>query len=385
MRVLIAEDDPATAKFLKITLQKAGYDVVVTYDGRAAWQALQGDDAPKLAILDWMMPIMSGYEVCRNLRETHEDIRTYVIFLTAKRGEGDICAALDAGADDYIAKPFNKREFLSRLKAGERMVALQQQLQHRIDEVESLIRQHGLFCDKLHNQAGPSDSDMATRLKIDEAFAKTLNDLGISSTHKKAQSDLKTRAKPEFAAWSALFLKRNSMWLDIKMEVDRVTAWAMCADATGNPPDTNERLLDILAGTLNMTQINFKRAFQEREDEVITPFISKAMPVQNLPAVASPVKRSSLHVFSGPDIAIRLTVDRHRAPIKEKTLYELCSLDVLADPVHITNNNGGVRLNSGIALNAHHLPKLRDLAKFRPDFLVSVIEPSPVTKAFLSL
>ena len=97
MRVLIAEDDPTTALTLQIILQKAGYDVVLTRNGKEAWQALQCEDAPKLAILDWMMPEMSGFDVCRNLRGIHENIRTYVVFLTAKRSEEDISAALDAG------------------------------------------------------------------------------------------------------------------------------------------------------------------------------------------------------------------------------------------------------------------------------------------------
>ena len=112
----------------------------------------------------------------------------------------------------------------------------------------------------------------------------------------------------------------------------------------------------------------------------------RAMPVQNLPAVSSSVKKSSLHVFSGPDIAIRLIVDRHPAPITKKTLYELCPLDVLADPVHITNHDDCIHLNSGVALNDFYLLKLRDFSKFQPDdFLFSVIEPSPITKAIHSL
>jgi PAS domain S-box-containing protein len=139
MRVLISEDDPSTAQILQLTLQKAGYDVVVTRDGKEAWQELQRDDPPKLVILDWMMPRMSGFEVCRNLRANHENIRTYVIFLTVKRGEEDISAALGAGADDYISKPFNKAELLARLRVGERAIKRQHQLEKEKAQTEQLF------------------------------------------------------------------------------------------------------------------------------------------------------------------------------------------------------------------------------------------------------
>ncbi len=139
MKVLIAEDDPTTADILQITLQKAGYDVAVTRDGKEAWQALQRDDPPKLVILDWMMPHMSGFEVCRNLRAKHENSRTYVIFLTVKRGEEDISAALGAGADDYISKPFNKAELLARLRVGERTIKRQHQLEKEKAQTEQLF------------------------------------------------------------------------------------------------------------------------------------------------------------------------------------------------------------------------------------------------------
>jgi DNA-binding response OmpR family regulator len=385
MNVLVAEDQPSVAQMLRIMLQNAGYGVVLAGDGKEAWAALQRRDAPKLAILDWMMPGMTGFEVCRKLRQTNESIRTYVIFLTAKTAKEDIVSALDAGGDDYITKPCNKGELLARLRAGERMVALQQQYQCRIDEVQSLVRRYELLGDKLHNQAGQSDAGMPTSLEINQVFTKTLKDLGIDSIAKKAKSTLEGHAKQEFTAWSAVILKRDSLWLDIKMEADRVSAWSMWADATGTIPDSNERLLDILGGILNMTQANLKRAFLDRGDEVITPFIPKAMPVQNFPVLSSPAQESDQYTFTAPDIAIPLVVDRHPAPIVKKTVYELLPFDVLADDIYSPDIENRILLNKDVVLDDHYILKLKDLSKFKSEnFPVSVIEPSPLTKAINS-
>jgi diguanylate cyclase (GGDEF)-like protein len=109
-------------------LVKWGYEVVVTKDGNEAWQALQEKDAPPLAILDWMMPGMDGVEVCRKVRERIKEPYTYLILLTALQQEEDLVAGMEAGADDYIAKPFKSNELKVRLRAGRRIIELQDEL-----------------------------------------------------------------------------------------------------------------------------------------------------------------------------------------------------------------------------------------------------------------
>jgi sigma-B regulation protein RsbU (phosphoserine phosphatase) len=136
MRILIAEDDPLSRTVLVRMLQKWGHEVVVTHDGRSAWEGLQGEEAPKLAILDWMMPEMDGLEVCRRVRELDAAEPTYLILLTAKDQIGDIVEGLDSGANDYLIKPYDWRELQSRLRVGERMVSLQQDLAQRVRELQ---------------------------------------------------------------------------------------------------------------------------------------------------------------------------------------------------------------------------------------------------------
>lgn len=128
MKVLIAEDDVVSRRLLEATLTRWGYEVVVTRDGSEAWQALQQADAPSLAILDWMMPGMDGVEVCRMVRQRGYEPYIYLILLTTKSLKENIIEGLDAGADDYLTKPFNPSELQVRLRAGTRIITLQAEL-----------------------------------------------------------------------------------------------------------------------------------------------------------------------------------------------------------------------------------------------------------------
>jgi len=128
VRILIADDDPAFRDLLKERLAKWGYEVVIAENGNEAWQALQADDAPSLAILDWMMPGMAGIEVCRRVRKEKEEPYTYIILLTSQQQDEDIVAGMEAGADDYITKPFKHSELRVRLRAGRRIIELQNEL-----------------------------------------------------------------------------------------------------------------------------------------------------------------------------------------------------------------------------------------------------------------
>jgi diguanylate cyclase (GGDEF)-like protein len=125
MRILIAEDDFTSRTVLAGVLEKSGHEVVETVNGAAAWDALQQPDAPRLVILDWMMPEMDGLEVLRRIRGLETDQPPYIIMLTTKGEKADIIAGLDAGANDYLAKPFDAGELRARVEVGQRMVEMQ--------------------------------------------------------------------------------------------------------------------------------------------------------------------------------------------------------------------------------------------------------------------
>ena len=140
-RILIAEDDAVSRTVLDRTLRGWGHEVVVTQTGSEAWDAMLDDDAPRLAILDWMMPGLEGPEVCRRIRALARPIPTYIILLTARGQTDDIVLGLDSGADDYVTKPFDRGELRSRIRVGERVLALQKGLADRVRELEEALGQ----------------------------------------------------------------------------------------------------------------------------------------------------------------------------------------------------------------------------------------------------
>jgi len=138
MRILIAEDSPVEHEILKDLLESRGYEVISAYDGEEAWSILQSEGAPQLALLDWMMPGLDGPQVCREVRARGNEPYTYLILITSLHDKAATVAGLDAGADDYLTKPYDAGELQSRLRAGERILNLQQQL---IEAREELRRQ----------------------------------------------------------------------------------------------------------------------------------------------------------------------------------------------------------------------------------------------------
>jgi len=128
MKVLAAEDNPVFQSMLTNMLTKWGYQPIVARDGNEAWEALQQPDGPQLAILDWMMPGLNGLDICRGVRASGREPYVYILLLTARTDSQDLVEGMEAGADDYLTKPFQAHELRVRLRAGRRILDLQQQL-----------------------------------------------------------------------------------------------------------------------------------------------------------------------------------------------------------------------------------------------------------------
>jgi two-component system cell cycle response regulator len=128
IRVLAAEDNPVFQSMLRSMLTKWGYDPIIARDGAEAWRVLAADDAPRLAILDWMMPSLDGVEICRRVRAAQREPYIYILLLTARTESQDLVEGMEAGADDYLTKPFVAHELRVRLRAGQRILDLQSEL-----------------------------------------------------------------------------------------------------------------------------------------------------------------------------------------------------------------------------------------------------------------
>ena len=128
MKVLIAEDNAVSRLLLEKLLLKWGYEVVQASDGTQAWRMLQEDDSPRLLILDWMMPGMTGVDVCREARKRVGRPYAYILLVTAREEKHDVIQGLEAGADDYLTKPFFPEELHARLRVGLRILELEDKL-----------------------------------------------------------------------------------------------------------------------------------------------------------------------------------------------------------------------------------------------------------------
>jgi DNA-binding response OmpR family regulator len=160
MKILVAEDQSVSRHILVAALRKWGYEVIAVENGTRAWEALQAEEAPLLAILDWSMPGMDGTEVCHRVRSSARKQPVYLVLLTARREQDDKIRGLRAGADDYITKPFNREELRARVQVGMRVLELQDALAQRVRQLEEALSRvktlQGLlpicsYCKKIRN------------------------------------------------------------------------------------------------------------------------------------------------------------------------------------------------------------------------------------------
>jgi DNA-binding response OmpR family regulator len=124
-KILIAEDDPISRRLLEVFLTRWGYQVSVAASGIEALELLEKADAPRLAVLDWMMPGLEGVQVCRKIRERKDRPYIYILLLSARTQKEDLLLGLESGADDYLTKPFDAQELRARLHVGQRILQLQ--------------------------------------------------------------------------------------------------------------------------------------------------------------------------------------------------------------------------------------------------------------------
>ena len=184
MKILIAEDNAFSRTLLKKTITKAGYEVVAVEDGNAAWEVLQQEDEPKLALIDWMMPGMSGVELCRKIREKYSAFPLYIILLTAKTAKEDVLEGFAAGADDFIKKPFDSGELLARIQVGRRLVEEHALLHCLIDYIPDPVYfkdNRGLYlgCNKAYEEfVGRTEAEI-----INQTDTLFLSEAGAQAAH----------------------------------------------------------------------------------------------------------------------------------------------------------------------------------------------------------
>ncbi len=213
MKILLAEDDLITSEIIKEQLTQWSYDVTCVHRGNQAWDALQGENAPKLAILDWQMPEMSGLEICQRLRARTSGSYVYVIMLTGMTEKRNLIQGLEAGADDYLTKPCNPHELRVRLRAGERILGLEADLVFALKQISdcAYTKQSTLYDNKLISReleilrlvvAGKSNEEIAKvfHLSPDWVMAHLSNiiqKMGVSNRDEAARKAIQDGFLPQ--------------------------------------------------------------------------------------------------------------------------------------------------------------------------------------------
>ena len=167
MRILVVDDDPLTLHMVVYRLRQWGHEVISCTDGDSAWKVLEGGMVPNVAILDWMMPGINGPDLCQKIRSKKDCPYVYIVLLTGRNNPEDLIVGLDAGADDYLTKPFHLGELEARLRAGKRIVDLQNELISaretlRIQAMQDPLTQilnHGAILDALLNEINRSQRE----------------------------------------------------------------------------------------------------------------------------------------------------------------------------------------------------------------------------------
>jgi two-component system, cell cycle response regulator len=199
MRILVADDDPITRVTLASLLGKRGYDVIAVDNGDMAYAILLDDDAPPLAILDWMMPGRDGVEVCRELRSLGKTSYTYVVMLTGRREKEDLIAGLAAGADEYVRKPFDIDELHARIQAAERILKIQEALRTKAheDELTGVLNRGGIqsMLERVLAHAEREGTEVSVILADIDNFKR------VNDSHGHATGDAVLRGVVKRFAW----------------------------------------------------------------------------------------------------------------------------------------------------------------------------------------
>jgi CheY-like chemotaxis protein len=404
-KVLVADDDTVSRKVLTAFLEKSNYEVVTAVDGPSALEAMLAPEAPCMAILDWMMPGMDGTEVCTRIRSAGLKIRPYVIMLTAKTAKDDLAASLDAGADDYLTKPYNSVELLARLRVAQRTIHYQLELQKHIDDLELMAERYRLLGEIISQQGGPADSGeddqvpgtaaegaaaagkkFVPRDLIDETMVRALGELSMEIVEGTVVPAKTPHHSTAFTAWAGLLLGKAQLWIDLLLEIDRESATAFYEQALRRRPVTDREILGFLAETHTIVSAAFKAALQARGGEVLSPMLSHALRTDRIEKPAPPVARDhETHTYTLDGFALRLTLVRQPCLIRVKMPNLLNTADILAEPYPSSELSKVPLINQGVVLNDWYIEKLVAWAdkemKSQP---VHVFQPSPLAKYFFA-
>jgi len=407
MKVLVAEDDALSRRILTKVLEDSSYDVRVVESGAVALQVLQGTDAPTVALLDWMLPELDGVDVCRRLRSATPRVRPYLIIVSAKNQKHEIVAALDAGADDYIAKPICGEELLARMRVAERTIAYQLELQKQIEKFESLAQRYSLLgeivAQQMQGPAGPEDLDALAALEaappqiaptrpeqvwfvpgeIEALVPRALTDLGLSANPVLASPGERAAGVSAYMAWTSFVDTGQHRWIDLVLEIDAKAAAVVYQRALRRSAGSPKEIAGFLDETQTVIGATLKAALQAKGCVLIAPLLSRAHQ-RDLwdPALRIPAESLTFR-FDLEGVRLDLAAVCYPCAPQVRAPVHLQPQEILAAPYPPDDPVGPPLFAPGTALNRHSIEQIARHASARVDApRLSVYGLSPIAQYF---
>jgi len=373
MRVLITNYSSSSQTVLKAVMIKLGHKVEVVGDGKAALASLLNPAGPKLAILDSYLPGMDGFEVCQQIKDS-PDAKVTVILMTKEGDRTEILKALDAGADDYLAKPFDSTDLTARLRIMERETAVRQQLADQIAAggaavgdangaspasanqsvimAEKKVRK--LFTDK-HKQL----NEMGAFSSFEQLMVKVLAEMGLGEATPLDADNASIQS--EISILSVIVVPEKDAWVDVVLEMDRPSAQTLFKVMTGGVEESRDELVDMAGEALNIIQGAIKTSLQDGYLDVLTPVIPFRVTAEKRNKFSFISTEHSQHAYSLPGMTVRITLFPHFTSVVTKSLDDIRIRDVVTEPVKLPGSPKLVLLNKGTMVNDNHIRRLREM------------------------
>jgi CheY-like chemotaxis protein len=378
MRILYTNYSSARTVLRAIFL-KLGLKYEVAGNGAAVIEALQRHSGPRIAIVDSNLPGVNAFNICRRFKDTPPDQKPYIIVMTKESDRTQVLAALEAGADDFIQRPFDSTDVIARLKIAERTIAERENFQKQLAEarrraaeqppgpgpapaVDEFLSDHDrrreprqLFTDTFRQL-----NQLDAFSHFEDLIIKTLSGMGLNGA--KPLGAGATSVTPDISVHCAAILPSQSVWLDIVLDLDRRSAEGLYAAITGSIAFSREDLLDKADEFMNAIQGAIKGSLTNAAIEVFTPLLPTRLSRDNREAIHLLSSECARVDFSIGDVTLCLSLIAHFAPIVSKSLEDACVRDVVADTVKLPGNPKLNLFEKGTLLTNHHLNQLQDIA-----------------------
>ncbi len=331
MKILVADDDTIARKVLQTFLRQSQHDVIVVENGNQALEVMLGPDAPHVAIFDWMMPGLSGPELCTRLREHTFPVQPYLIILSARKEKHDIATALDAGADDFLIKPFNIVETQARLRVAARAIERQLGLHRQITQSQAALQEHvALFePESLETEATAALLDNVGALQPELIEPALFEALSAASGQAMRIVPPPENFDHVVLGWSGFLLTREELWIDVLLEAPIATAEQLYAEAHGVRAEP-ENLKTFCAGLQVALTDGLTQRLRSRRTPFFVPLDPQAPLCERSPLLRSLARRAGKTWFlAAGETPVSVSLLPLRSPLVRKNATELRRLDVL--------------------------------------------------------